>query len=159
MRQLFPSDAEATAPWTVREAVRRQRIIGPLWFMAQDRDGKLKRVIVEGEVEEITLQNDKKCGEGPGDYRRLDIRRLDGTTSSESSGKDTRRGEAREKQMPITPAIFWAAEGSDDVFLFNSRDSALRIGQLKVEGEKVKPAKVALSHFAYEAINKDQISS
>ncbi|KAI0134590.1 formyl transferase [Xylariales sp. AK1849] len=47
-RQLFPQVASPTTQkWNALETERRQRVIGPLWFNAKRKDGKMKRVIVD----------------------------------------------------------------------------------------------------------------
>ncbi|KAK9791271.1 putative methionyl-tRNA formyltransferase [Seiridium cardinale] len=149
MRQLVPPNTNATTYWTAHAAVHRQHIVGPLWFMARGRDGRVKRVIVEGRLEDVTG--------GPfrgrsGVYRRIEIHRLGGASSVSKVGR-----EASDTQSSAVHAVIWIPDGDEDVYLMESCTSALKIAQLKVEGEKVKPAKLAVAQFTDEEVDEDQI--
>ncbi|KAH6655610.1 formyl transferase [Truncatella angustata] len=162
--------------WTARTAVHSQRIIGPLWFMARDLEGKTKRVIVEGELREVTSQEGKQLFQRPGKYHRFKIYRLmDGDTPDSAKPEfdafiwapddETEnvylvdRSNLKSGEHAIHTDPIPVVNDGPDISIYDVCQSALEIRQLKIEGGKVKPAKVAFAHLSLEECQLQDILS
>lgn len=147
MRQLVPPPpAGSDVPvWTAGQAVLRQNVIGPLWFRAPERQhGQVKRVIVDGPLEAVALgKGDERFDPLRGAYKKLAIRR-----SADEQGGD----------VSVVSVVFWVPHDGESVYLVESRTAALKIGQLKIEGEKVKPAGVVLEHLESELVDGNAVN-
>ncbi|KAF3008080.1 Methionyl-tRNA formyltransferase [Neopestalotiopsis sp. 37M] len=149
MRQLVPpppAEGEASSTprvWTARQTVLRQRIIGPLWFRAQERQGKVKRVIVDDAMEDVVATPGSDIFNlEKGVYKKLDTHR------SEKDDSDS-----------TVPVIFWVPHADESIYLVESQTTALKISRLKIEGDKTKPATVALAHFESEVVERSVIDA
>ncbi|KAI0170855.1 methionyl-tRNA formyltransferase [Pestalotiopsis sp. NC0098] len=147
MRQLVPPPpAGSDVPvWTAGQAVLRQNVIGPLWFRALERQhGQVKRVIVDGPLEEVALgKGDERFDPLRGAYKKLAIHRSVGEQGGDVS---------------VVSVVFWVPHDGECVYLVESRTAALKIGQLKIEGEKAKPAGVVLEHLESEVVDENAVN-
>lgn len=182
MRQLVPTDARRDVS---QDVVRRQNIIGPLWFLARDQVGSVKRVIVDGKLE-ASLRDAAEL-EQLGVFRRLELMR------SKTAEAEEPQGASLDNKIPAsTPAFAWIPKEADDIYLVGAAGqeartahpevtdgkpdvtdgastpgqagtdcifSVIKIGRLKVEGEKAKPAKLAFAQLAHEAVNMSHLKT
>ncbi|ETS74625.1 hypothetical protein PFICI_13109 [Pestalotiopsis fici W106-1] len=149
MRQLVPPSDQASPAWTARQTVLRQRVIGPLWCKAREAHGKVKRVIVDDAMEEVAVPESDVFNPEKGLYKKLQIHRSSGRPAlDEQGGEDS-----------IVSVIFWVPHDSEDIYLVESQTAALKIGRLKIEGDKAKPATVALAHFESEVVEQNMIDA
>ncbi|KAK6218260.1 hypothetical protein LQW54_002787 [Pestalotiopsis sp. IQ-011] len=146
MRQLVPPPpaGSGSSSWTARQAVLRQTVIGPLWFRAPERQqAQVKRIIVDGPLEEVALGNgDERFDPLGGAYRKLAVHRSAGEQDGDGS---------------VVSVIFWVPHDGESVYLVESRTAALKIGRLKIEGEKAKPAGVVLEHLESEVVDENAV--
>ncbi|KAI1850204.1 hypothetical protein JX266_004062 [Neoarthrinium moseri] len=145
LRQLLPvwepdfTRQGVGLPWSADMAALTQRTIGPLWFKAKDHAGHLKRVIVPGDVESITL--------GAFDEDLVRYRTdLYGVTVSDE--EETFRTSAVIFYLPNDDAMYLLESvKSDKTRQGGLRIRALKILTLKVEGERERPARLAFEQF------------
>ncbi|KAI3318043.1 Formyltransferase [Xylariaceae sp. AK1471] len=170
LSMLLACDQESSNPSQgVRSMLgRRQAAIGPLWFWSRDRQGTKKRIIIEElkEMAGFSLVNRPSMIGGHPDQ--------DASTKAKQQNHDSYRRyiipfEGREhtpqdddgskRQEPDASLVFWnpidPSPGSDQTPeewpSKEERDGLclgnFRVLKLKVEGDKVKPARLALHNF------------
>ncbi|KAI0551668.1 formyl transferase [Xylaria curta] len=120
---------------------RRQNAIGPLWFESRDRQGRKKRVIIEG-LEDLPALRDSRPS--------MLTETLPSSTSPHKQYLIPFEEEEEETQDSDTSTqylVFW-----DDHVRGKEHDDSLCLGDyrvlsLKVEGDRAKPARLALQSF------------
>ncbi|KAI1750799.1 formyl transferase [Xylaria castorea] len=156
-------EEEGQPPSSSGTLARRQAAIGPLWFVSRDRKGRKRRVIVEA-LEELSAGGGvfSVVTDRPEMLTETPPALSSSSSSSPSDGIDTplrkqylipfeeeQEGEEARTQKYL---VFW-----DDPSLSRKRGHAddddglclgnYRVLSLKVEGDRAKPARLALQNF------------
>lgn len=193
MRQ-FIMQSDVVQPTT--NTVLRQRVLGPLWFMVSDNEGKMKRVTVEGQLEAQLADGRNLARRGV--CRKVKFVRLITTKTDKAISTSIDQGADGRGCRTSSDFYFWTTDASEDIYLvavnglatldahpdacgtptFSDADklteedlqqhpgkhadsmmSIIKIGHLKMEGEKAKPAKAVLTKFASEVVSLDEFQN
>jgi methionyl-tRNA formyltransferase len=141
--------------WSAAEFLTRQRVLGPLWSLARNRDGAVKRLILEG-VEDVpypprmvghlrSLEGSKEGGDEV--VPPEDMGRVAWLWKPES--KSGEQGATHQFEMP-----YFVDEDGEGVFVPAAAGGCLRVARVKAEGEKSKPAAGVFRGFGENGENK-----
>ncbi|RYP45196.1 hypothetical protein DL768_008428 [Monosporascus sp. mg162] len=133
-----------------KSLARRQRVIGPLWFMAEGQDGELKRIIIE-QVDLVHCEDKARTKDVQGEAERAvsfeqDDRKRYGKWVCRKLRRFCQSKQGEPAEMKSKPIRYWTREGDDAIYYspgnppFAQTVAYARIPLLKLEGEKAKPA-------------------
>jgi hypothetical protein len=171
-------DVTALQAYLADSLLVRQRVIGPLWFRARDQKGSLKRIIVEDMCRAEEKEDSRSFPWVRRNHDDQESRDNDLELGHSSPPTATTDIHNNAPPIRVYPSIvhrsgvsdlpyehhfdFYFSPDATDYSLYILQSTrliaagkttgrvrrCLKIGRLKVEGEKVKPARIAFAPFA-----------